>query len=501
MAVTLRFQSTGTVPGNGRPITMNGPSLTIGRGDENDLVLPDPEKLISKRHCAIEDHAGNIIVVDFSTNGTFLNYGKVPLGRVATPLNDGDILTMGTYELVVEITYAKSAAAGIPAPLEDGPVSHGRADASPDLMSLLDDTAASGRPGAVDFLDELLGASVPDGPSRVKRPELGDDGLLPPLGEDAAGGMLSARPDPYDGLGASQSSHSPAMQDSFVPPRTARPASTIPDDWDEDFLSPAPRRPEAEPAPPPLAAPVFIPDDLTDFGPEPDAAPPPPAPAFIPDHLAGLASTPTPPTPPAPPPGPRPVADDVAARAFLRATGADHLPISDEELVPTLSRLGHVLRILIHGMREVLMTRSSIKSEFRIQQTVIGAGGNNPLKFSISPEQAVEAMVKPMTRGYLDAAEAAEQAMRDIKAHEIAMMTGMEAAMKGILKRLDPAALEGKIATSAGIGSILKGRKALYWEAYEKMYAEISDQAENDFHELFAREFARAYQAQLERLK
>jgi type VI secretion system protein ImpI/type VI secretion system protein len=33
------------------------------------------------------------------------------------------------------------------------------------------------------------------------------------------------------------------------------------------------------------------------------------------------------------------------------------------------------------------------------------------------------------------------------------------------------------------------------------MYTEISDQAENDFHELFAKEFARAYQDQLDRLK
>jgi type VI secretion system protein ImpI/type VI secretion system protein len=33
------------------------------------------------------------------------------------------------------------------------------------------------------------------------------------------------------------------------------------------------------------------------------------------------------------------------------------------------------------------------------------------------------------------------------------------------------------------------------------MYAQISDQAEKDFHDLFSREFAREYQAQLERLK
>ena len=73
MAITLRFQSTGSIPGNGDPIVMNGPSLTLGRGNENDVVLPDPNRELSKRHCAIEDHNGNVIVVDFSTNGTFLN--------------------------------------------------------------------------------------------------------------------------------------------------------------------------------------------------------------------------------------------------------------------------------------------------------------------------------------------------------------------------------------------------------------------------------------------
>ena len=80
MPVTLRFQSSGAVPGDGAPITMIGPNLTIGRGAGNDVVLPDPDRQISKNHCVIEDQDGEITVIDFSTNGTFLNYGKTPLG-------------------------------------------------------------------------------------------------------------------------------------------------------------------------------------------------------------------------------------------------------------------------------------------------------------------------------------------------------------------------------------------------------------------------------------
>ena len=311
------------------------------------------------------------------------------------------------------------------------------------------------------------------------------------------------------GQGESMPAHSPSVQDSFSAPSVGAPV--IPDDWEDDFLSDtagAPEDPFAVSAPEPrvsAGAPVFIPeddplDDLTplpdepeakaEVRPEPVAAPEPqperaPEPAEAPTVTVGRSSG----------------ANDEASRAFLRAVGASDLSIDDAELTPTMSRLGHVLRIMIHGMREILMTRTSIKSEFRIEQTMIRAGGNNPLKFSISPEQAVEAMVKPSGKGYLDAADAAEQALRDIKAHEVAMVTGMEAALKGVLKRLDPAALESKIKVGGGFSTLLKSKKAQYWEIYETMFAEISDQAENDFHELFSREFARAYKEQLDKLK
>jgi type VI secretion system FHA domain protein len=503
MPVTLRFQSTGTMPGDASPAVLRGPSLSIGRGAENDVVLPDPDRTISKRHCVIEDRAGSIYVIDLSSNGTFLNYGRTALGPTPAPLNDGDILTMGPYEMLVEIpataATARDPVSALPPPVQDGPVSSGRAGRSDELMSLLDDPSASG------FLDDLLGGpALPGGPGRVLRPDLADDGLLPPLG----GELLTPSPNPSQG--ASIAAHSPAAQDHFRPPTPV--ASVIPDDWDDllSGISPSegPDQRQADVAIPDLQDPFSFratTDDLSRpaFIPESDDDPGPPvaAPAPLPRDLPPAVTVAVAVVVPPPATATATAAGDAAARAFLSAMGAGGSNVTDAELGPTLSRLGHVLRMMIHGVREVLMTRTSIKSEFRISQTMIGAGGNNPLKFSISPEQAIEAMVKPTTPGYLDAAEATQQALRDIKAHEIAMMTGMEAALKGVLARLSPSALEGKIETNGGIGSILKGKKARYWEVYEKMYEEISDQAENDFHELFSKEFARAYQDQLERLK
>ena len=569
MPVTLRFQSSGAVPGDGHPIVMRGPSLTIGRGPENDVVLPDPDRMISKTHCVVENHNGSVVVVDFSTNGTFLNYGKVALGRTATPINDGDVLIMGGYELVVEITSANSRSSDALAPLADERASFGNARAAPDPYKLLDDAGPGG-----DFLDSLLGSpDKPKGPGQFRKEQENVE-LLPPIGDD--GPLLG--PAPIMPSQPAMRDHTASVNDSFLPAQAAQSKSVIPDDWD-DFLAPTPPvrpRPTPQalapgadlyshtPAAPGQPAPqddIFggpaaglrpTPSSRSTSARVPDDAPldlPPAAPKsargadlplnrspaadapvapfdpFATDPNQKMPSKPIPaesavldpiletfaPAPSAPPqppitqppsnPGTGPVYSGDAGRAFLAALGAQDVKVSDAELPDTLARLGCTLKAMITGMREILMTRTSIKSEFRIEQTSFNKGGNNPLKFSLTPEQAIEAMVKPTARGYMPAEAAAAQALEDIQAHEIAMMTGMEAALKGVLAKLDPAILTAKIEAKGGFGSFFSNRKAQYWETYETMYAEVSDQAQNDFHELFAREFAQAYKAQLMRLK
>ena len=298
-----------------------------------------------------------------------------------------------------------------------------------------------------------------------------------------------------DGQGASFPAHNPSPQDHFPTRHTTSGGTLIPDDWDDEFSA----------APAPDAANPFVNPDRN--APTPSAG----VPVFIPDsdpaEPSSVESTP-------PPVETRPIVEpktvpvpsnqvepDKASRAFLEALGLDGLKIEDAELEPTMARMGNVLRTMIGGLREILMTRTSIKSEFRIEQTQISAGGNNPLKFSISPEQAVQNLVYPTTKGYLDATEATEEALSDLKAHEIAVITGMESALKGLLRKLDPVELEKQISTKGGLGNVLKSKKSKYWEIYQEMYAEISDEAEDDFHQLFSREFARAYKEQLDKLK
>jgi type VI secretion system protein len=77
---------------------------TIGRGTDNEWILPDPERYLSGKHARVDFRAGAYILVDTSSNGTYVNGAQVPLGKYHDyALKDGDYVRLGEYELLVSI--------------------------------------------------------------------------------------------------------------------------------------------------------------------------------------------------------------------------------------------------------------------------------------------------------------------------------------------------------------------------------------------------------------
>lgn len=595
MGLTLRPTGSGAIPGDLGATEMMGEALTIGRGEQNDIVLPDPERFVSKQHCVVEKRGNDYFLIDTSSNGTFLNHSPNRVGNQPMPLTDGDVITLGQYELRVELMQeadpwaAHDPLEDLPAPAEATSIAAGMG-ARPtlganeeiedpvggDIMDLLDGPSDGGMGGGLGGIggggaeDDLL---PPLDDSFERQDPLAGPRGGPVHGDPMKGGGLLpedddflAPPDRGGGWSAQgpQSDHVPEMEHHFAPPQARAPSAPpspppapggglIPDDdFGGPFNPPAgpmakddgpidpfapggPPKPSGSVAelppldddepliPPPAKTPPsaevdadMLPplEDDAPGGESPALAPPLPSPASaqeaaparpMPAAEAVSAPQPAPPMPAPPRPSPPPAmpagaASGDAARAFLRGAGAEALNIPDEELVETMERAGVAFRTMVVGLREVLMTRKSIKDEIRISQTQIQADGNNPLKFSVSPEQAIETMVRPAVRGYLPGDKSAEQALQDIKAHEVAMMSGIQAALRAILVRLDPAALTGRLESSSSGMGLLGGKKARYWEIYEQMYGEIAREAEDDFHKLFGREFARAYEDQLKKL-
>ena len=82
--------------------TFTRPVITVGRSPECDLVLPGDEVRVSRQHVRVERREGGYLLVDMgSRNGTLLN--DQPIVPSSThPLNEGDVVKMGTVEMVIE---------------------------------------------------------------------------------------------------------------------------------------------------------------------------------------------------------------------------------------------------------------------------------------------------------------------------------------------------------------------------------------------------------------
>jgi type VI secretion system protein len=105
MALRLRIvgeQAKGLGEASTKVFGVHGGS--IGRSRDNDWILPDPERYLSGNHVRVDFRAGSYVIVDISSNGTYVNDAAEPLGKYHEyTLQDGDFLRLGNYEFRVSI--------------------------------------------------------------------------------------------------------------------------------------------------------------------------------------------------------------------------------------------------------------------------------------------------------------------------------------------------------------------------------------------------------------
>lgn len=143
--------------------------------------------------------------------------------------------------------------------------------------------------------------------------------------------------------------------------------------------------------------------------------------------------------------------------------------------------LGGVMRSVVEGTIRLLEARAEMKSEFAVEQTMMTADDNNPLKFCIDPGQALERLLGPDRRGYLAPREAFEEAFRDVADHQLALLAGFRDAWNDLLSRLDPEALERRIGKEKGLSGLLASHKARCWDVYCERYRETQEDADRVF--------------------
>lgn len=449
--------------------------FSIGRAPDNDWTLPDPGRVMSKRHCRITANGETWLITDTSSNGTFLN-GSTLDPEVPHALRNGDRVVFGAYE--------------VEASLGEEP-----ADADTGLRAIGDDDGARPRSEA------QRGASLGD--ERLSDGGVGDGGLaedrltgdpFPSLDSDL---LEAARPSvglpndfdpltPAEGVTESPYAapdHVPELAANFRPPRPS--LELLPDDWDQDpepqaasKLPPATPRPTAPPATPRPTAPPPAPQPIP-APPTPAAAIPTPAPAI--------------PAPATPPPSADP-SDAAGFAAFAAGAGMAGTSVADP--AATLAALGAAFRSVVSGLRRMMIARATIKGEFRIDQTMIRAAGNNPLKFSADDDDALAALLGTGRHGGMPPAQALGEALRDMRRHELAVAAAMQQAVREVLAELEPARVMRE-QTPGIVDRLTGGHERRAWQRYAALHADMMRMLSDDFDSVFGRSFGRAYEAAL----
>jgi type VI secretion system protein len=405
------------------------------------------------------------------------------LQHEAGALTAGDVLRIGEYEIAVSVAPDALTQTGAP-PLDFNPF--------------------AAEPASLPVAVPPMG----DKPSCALQAE------VPPL-EFNPFGMESALPS-----GVAPEPWSAPLEPFPLPPKTSMPAGESflgqPDvsPFHESFLPPEPAavNGEAPPVPPhfdagellreldwhdgeppqPSAASWEPPEDLLkDLIPEAPAAGP-----FQPDFSSAAPAEPVGSVPPRQEPA-SPAPDAAGApdlfACFLEGAGlASRDWVRDEELPEVMKMAGALLRDFVVGMMAVLRARSEMKSQLRVLVTTMRAQENNPLKFTVTPDDALKLMLTRYHPGFMDPVKAVRGGFDDLVNHQMATNAGIQAALAAALKRFDPQGFE-KLHEDAFIQ-----KKAKCWDAFCKAYPGlVSDTMENFFGE----EFADVYERQMHRLQ
>ncbi len=181
--------------------------------------------------------------------------------------------------------------------------------------------------------------------------------------------------------------------------------------------------------------------------------------------------------------------------AFFRGLGLDPLAFATDNSENQMQALGARYRLLVDGLILLLRNRAQEKQNARISQTIIGHSDVNPLKFLATIEDALAALVRDKSPGYLAPDVAINAAFRDLAEHNVNSWNGVQSALRRMIDRFDPSALEAELKEKSALETLLAGgKRAKLWQLYEERFQQIARSAEDRFLGEVGSDFRDAYE-------
>ncbi|WP_300379727.1 type VI secretion system-associated FHA domain protein TagH [Henriciella sp.] len=203
----------------------------------------------------------------------------------------------------------------------------------------------------------------------------------------------------------------------------------------------------------------------------------------IPDHWAGPEPHPQPQTEKGDPAG-----EVVMLEAFCQGAELDPSYLTSEDAAEVMHRLGEIYRQVVLGLGDLMSERASVKTEYSLDRTTIGATANNPLKWAPTHRLAVDLLCE-RTGGFLKGADAVRECFEDLKAHSLCLVAGSREVVSELLEQFDPKTIDAQVKTS-----LFMERSEASWRQMKSLHANVSSNPFNDADSAVNRAFKRGYE-------
>ncbi|MBV1882937.1 MAG: type VI secretion system-associated FHA domain protein TagH [Pseudomonadales bacterium] len=416
---------------------------TIGRGDSNTWQLPDEDRFVSSYHAQIEFDNESYFLVDVSTNGVYINDSEEPIGEGnKSRIKHGDVVIIGDYEIRVCVGipgYIDSPFAGMTAEMQalarEG-ISFSDGNNEPGQASKIDET------GEVEKMESR--STYSPGPVILQSKVSQESAVL------AAEIAFIEQQDNIsrgDSLGFdvnredAESGLSESVQEVIESLSVKRSDNLGAVENEAENIKQVNRGNAGD-------IKLYLKEQA--------------------QEIAGLLGIPS-------------------------------ELIGEEKVEAVIQLMTVVLKESIQGQMTALQVRSNIKNQFSASTTSIQASENNPLKLSVSAEEALENILVRRGRGYLPPTETIRQGFKDIDVHQKAMPIAMETTFVQLMEKFDPTVIQD-LCDKNNAGIMHSSKKAKYWDAFVSLYAEQVTGNVDAYQRLFMDDFSEAYEEAVQQL-
>jgi type VI secretion system protein ImpI len=141
-----------------------------------------------------------------------------------------------------------------------------------------------------------------------------------------------------------------------------------------------------------------------------------------------------------------------------------------------MANLKGLLFVSVKGYMQLLQARRVFKLEMGGDLTTISGKANNPLKFSSSPEEALNRLLGEASPAYLTADQALQQAFEDVLGHMQLSVERIQSVVEQVQTQLAPEVIMSEAARQGALTlGLSAARKARLWDLYCERYQKLSN--------------------------